>query len=516
MVLALVAVLVAVTMGGVGQAAAATQPWTQTEFDQEFLKIMRANGMASDPVAEAERALAQAGKQSGTARRLLGGLGKLRTVARVTPKGLGVIGLGALVVDLGFRYGPDLFQHVTGDPDPPTDVQAGMNTTPSYIWVEIDQEASWWRGCNSVGATWGFGQKGRGLVPDGAWVLSQSKTWPSTAPRPHVCQGLPLEAPPSPWVDGISESSREHYIKRHNFVVSTVGLPGVQTVQIENCSHGNSIWGYWAPECFIIYRTAEDMDAQLKRGAVVPWDNQTADVMLDGSAHVPNPDDADVLQRARTFLADPANAEVERYVSWVLDPANNPMPEEMTVQVPMPNPGESATAYRARLQADGWLGSITINVLPEAEPDPRFGPDAVVRVNPSPGTAADPATQPIGITANPATAPQPGGTSTPGASAGGCSPWVEPELKLGAWDIPNDRFPFALLSWVRDGFTGSSGGVAPSFELEVGGKKFTVDLAVANPAMDVLRPTLAALALLSLVWWLGTSMMGLRGRGEGD
>lgn len=492
---------------GASPASAATQPWTQAEYDAEFLKIMRANGMASDPVAQAEAVLADAAERGAKpARRLLGGLSRLRAAVRVTPKGLGVIGLGALALDLGFRYGPDLWQSITADPEPAVDVEEGYAPAPSILWVEVDDEAFWWQGCIGSGHTWPTNAAGAGEIPDGAWVVSSSKADPPTGTRPHVCNAWPLEGPPAGQFPANQEANLKTIVATANRLMELEGVEAWK--HPTKCRSGNSLWGYWYYDCFILYRPSEAMDEKLARGAVVPFDGQTASVVFDGSSHVPNPSDSDVLTRARTYLSDPANADVERYVSWLLDPPNNPMPDGLKVVIPHPNPGETASAYLARLNMLGLVGSIQVS----DEADPRFGPDAVTGVSPAPGSAVAPAPlgEPVRIRANPSTAPDPV-QSVPGQEAGGCTPWVEPEIRLGAWDLPSDRFPFALLPWVRDGFTSSSG-VAPSFDIPIGGETLHVDLAVAEPAMAVLRPTIAACALLSLVWWLGTSLMGLRAK----
>lgn len=150
---------------------------------------------------------------------------------------------------------------------------------------------------------------------------------------------------------------------------------------------------------------------------------------------------ADLDKPAGAIITQSPGATVNTSATSTITLTKNPDP--LPVRIPAANPGETATAYTARLQQLGLVGQVT--VLSDLATDPGFGPSEVVRTNPDPGTRVQTGTK-VDVTANPTTAPPAtGGLSsscglTPPSTALNLGPITS--LNLGT------VFPFSLVTVV--------------------------------------------------------------------
>jgi hypothetical protein len=118
----------------------------------------------------------------------------------------------------------------------------------------------------------------------------------------------------------------------------------------------------------------------------------------------------------------------------------NPEESGMPVLIPEPEPGETYEHYVKRLATQ--LEPHRVNVG-EAELNPAFGPNAVLRVQPEPHTRVNPeGKQEVEVQTNPPTAPVPpgGGWTPPGIAPISMAP-------LSGLS-PCGVFPFGLFCWV--------------------------------------------------------------------
>lgn len=225
---------------------------------------------------------------------------------------------------------------------------------------------------------------------------------------------------------------------------------------------------------------------------------------------------ADLTKPAGAIVttSPPAGATLtpEAPVTWT----RNPDPAAMPRAVPAPQPGETHQAYVARLEEQGLLGKVTI--LTDATMDAEAGTDAVVNVNPSPGTRVAPGTE-VTVQANPPTAPPYSGGS--GGGIGSCDEatvrainWA-PLAGMGLSDV----FPFGIVGWLLDVFSSwTAGGAAPVFDVPIpgSGDGLHVDLSIGQPVLDVLRPVFLITALVGFVWFLASLTLGIGSRGSDD
>jgi len=75
------------------------------------------------------------------------------------------------------------------------------------------------------------------------------------------------------------------------------------------------------------------------------------------------------------------------------------------------------------------------------------------------------------------------------------------------------KFPFAIFGWMGDELDSwDASGTAPSFSvpLPFWDQSLSVDFAVVEPVMPLLRVTIVIVATLLLVWWLATALLGLK------
>lgn len=214
-----------------------------------------------------------------------------------------------------------------------------------------------------------------------------------------------------------------------------------------------------------------------------------------------------VLPPAEANLTLPADAVV------AVDPAGgtrvttetavrisaNPAQADMPLAVPMSLSGETATAYRDRLQGLGLLGRIEVLTDPNLD----FGPDAVTSTSPAAGTRVAQGTE-VQIRANPTTAPAP----SAGASPGGCG-LTAPSTAFDGSPLTNanlgSKAPFALVGWLSQSTAGIASGGSERPQANFTALGATVNLGfLANfdPIIGVLRLALTFLLWIGVAWFL--------------
>lgn len=161
--------------------------------------------------------------------------------------------------------------------------------------------------------------------------------------------------------------------------------------------------------------------------------------------------------------------------------------------VPKPNPGESGTKYKERLEREGWT-KVSVNTLTEAQANtyPSAGPEGVVYTSPSEGTYTELAT-PISVEQDPGTQ-----SATTEAPALFYAPHAE--LKIPTFGVLCKNFPFGVPCWIVNLIENwSAVGKAPTLEVPIMGRKMSINLAVIEPAMEVIRPVFAISGIVGLV-----------------
>ena len=194
-----------------------------------------------------------------------------------------------------------------------------------------------------------------------------------------------------------------------------------------------------------------------------------------------------------------------------------------TFQIPAPNLGETFAAYRARLQAAGFLGNITETVVSTANESPTAGPSAVFATDPAVGTAVGVSTA-IDAKVNPADAPAAAPSTepnAPGVPGGLFTPPTPPGIVLPAIHSPCTTFPFGVPCWLVNQI-GQLVTTAepPAFTLSLPfHQSLTIDLGhvlgtSTAPLLDVVRPAILFTAFVGiLVWMAGFAVGGSTGGG---
>jgi hypothetical protein len=217
----------------------------------------------------------------------------------------------------------------------------------------------------------------------------------------------------------------------------------------------------------------------------------------------------------------------------------NPAVADMPIALPQPGANETYDAYVARLQALGWLGTVTYVDLDADHADPQTGPSGVVKVDaqvgypPSPVTTLTRVTWPLPlphiqpsialtIYRNPSTAP-PAPTPGPLPGSGGSSCSCPPIDYSPLQNInPGSTFPFGVFTYVHDLFAQLTvTGVPITFHVTsafTGGTGQTVVMSDSSWEATY-RPrvflVLDFLITLSAVVFFALKVLGLGG-GDGD
>lgn len=222
-------------------------------------------------------------------------------------------------------------------------------------------------------------------------------------------------------------------------------------------------------------------------------------------------------------------------------------PDPMPLELPEPLLTETVTAYRARLAALGYLGTVTETILSADEAVPELGPDApviistpaiapqlarVIRVGlpwPSPTPRVMPDTA-ISISVNPSTltplpTPTPGTVASGPITPGGLDFSPITDIDFGC------KFPYGLISCYAIGVTEwfDVAPDAPRFSFDaicVGnpgggelcagapGETFVVDLEVMDEYMSLLRALMEVALWIGTVYLLASRLLGFHAGGD--
>ncbi|MBJ7330726.1 MAG: PASTA domain-containing protein [Solirubrobacteraceae bacterium] len=188
-------------------------------------------------------------------------------------------------------------------------------------------------------------------------------------------------------------------------------------------------------------------------------------------------------------------------------------PSSMPVTIPSPLADETYADYMTRLAYLGLVGHLV--VLEPEFIDPSKPADAIVAVIPAPGTRVSTGTT-VTIKVNPGdaatpTGPGPGGFDAPAVPAVDFAPLME--------EVPTDRFPFAVPSWILGalgGWSGSGGCPSWDFEFVSYDRHVTLDMCILQPGVDIVRPVIGFGGLLACMWFFMGAAMGFGGRGSDD
>lgn len=187
--------------------------------------------------------------------------------------------------------------------------------------------------------------------------------------------------------------------------------------------------GFTMPDCYGF--TLAECEAALD--ALGHTGTRTVIVQDFAGADVTQPADAVV----NTF---PSGATVDTPFAETVEIFINPAEEDMPIELPEPLPGETYAAWLVRLQALGYVGTVTLVTLSEELGVPELGPSAPVTFRiPAIGTT------PI-VTIN-----LPGGWTVPG-------PRVAPNTDIEVWNNPT-TYPPVDPSTVPPPTGGPPGGV---------------------------------------------------------
>lgn len=207
---------------------------------------------------------------------------------------------------------------------------------------------------------------------------------------------------------------------------------------------------------------------------------------------------------------------------------SNPAVDDMPIVVPRdPAPGETPEKWLERRIGPMVApdGEVTVTAVPlgEVSMDPHYSPETVVRPVVQPGTRVDPhASTEIKVRTNPSTAPEPGA---------GTAPWSPPGIDpidlspIADLHVGCSSFPFGIFCWLKDGLTSwGPGGECPAISIpfvrfdqgpeagEFEGARLDSSTCGFEPAMEIIRPTLVALACISIAAMFAYAALGIGGQ----
>lgn len=230
--------------------------------------------------------------------------------------------------------------------------------------------------------------------------------------------------------------------------------------------------------------------------------------------------------------------------------------ETGTITLPPPDANETVVAYRQRLREMGWLGTATTAAQVNDSSSPLWGPLQVRSIKIRPATATEavqvmPGWAPVGYagpsptdwpenppqfgpndaieftpntsTATPvdtSTATPPGGIAPGG---GGCDPWLDADFDLAPLMGVElgDKFPFGVFVWAEDWLDSVNASPdAPSWSFStpsLAGQtlpSYDIDLDWADSYMSTFRSIVSWALWVGAVWFLASSMLGLRLGGD--
>lgn len=194
-----------------------------------------------------------------------------------------------------------------------------------------------------------------------------------------------------------------------------------------------------------------------------------------------------------------------------------------TIEIPAPLPNELGTDYASRLRELGFT-DVQVEALPDPFADPDVGPGVVTAVSPHAGSRVASDTEVV-VSVNPSDAPQPGSGAGGDPGSGGSSTGIDFTPLTSFGGIACNSFPFGVPCWVGSAIGAwATSSQAPVWDWDLwcppcsGGKAHVhIDLAVVDPAMQILRPILVIAATLLIAWmFFGASLGGRPAAAGGD
>jgi len=305
-----------------------------------------------------------------------------------------------------------------------------------------------------------------------------------------------------------------------------------------------------------LYMTDANMRAKMAIDTDKVWVAETADKTATGFAVPADPGTGSATAtQLRADLLSGTDAEDAEIAKLIVPDSG--VQAVGTIVLPPPDANETVVEYRQRLREMGWLGTATTAATISDASSPLWGPLAPRLIKIRVGTGLEdvfpvPGWEPVGYAgpANPtwpdtpptiqpqdsieftpndsgadavdtATATPPSGI--PAGGSGGCDAWVSADLDLSPLTglQLGDKFPFGVFVWAEDwldAFTTTA--VAPSWSFStpsLAGQTvptFDIDLDWLDGYMDTFRTIISWCLWVGAVWFLASSMLGLRLGGD--
>ncbi len=214
--------------------------------------------------------------------------------------------------------------------------------------------------------------------------------------------------------------------------------------------------------------------------------------------------DATAEDKAADAMQDERHDQFIQFVSFhdEFDDGDGELPDPMLPVVPYPGAHEQLSDYQARVEAQDL--TPVPQELSDTALSPDHGPNEVVTVSPAPGSSVEPGTE-VQVRHNPASAPSPSSWSAPSVRA----PDLTPLTTIGS---PCDVFPFGVFCWLHETLGGwGTNGSCPSLTIPFTRGDLVFDGCLINPAVDVIRPVLAIVSLIMLVYMFSAAGLGFGG-----
>lgn len=245
--------------------------------------------------------------------------------------------------------------------------------------------------------------------------------------------------------------------------------------------------------------------------------------VMKTSPYIPASWDVYTPERPYCYSNTPLNPSFTVFVvkTGIVEPTCSGGPSDLirtdvwapaTVDVDVPDPGtlggdSTITAPQTGEPDDATETEVQQELQEDQEKkvgiDPVFDPDGDGSTEDGPmGEFNDPGSEGSGDGTEPMT--------PPGGGAGMCEPWVKPNLNFSPLNKDfGSVFPFGVPIWLWGiASAWSRTGDAPSFTIDFSVSELTIDFAVLDPVINVIRPILLIGAIVGLVivlsgWALG-------------
>jgi hypothetical protein len=352
----------------------------------------------------------------------------------------------------------------------------------------------------------GFGQNtpagGNVIMPRDGWVITYSLDAQRLANFAHYIAADPARCPQAPapgtWLPGVPKATWDFVFNGNQ---GSCGGPaitdqGYHVLPLDKKGDGKGAFG---------------PATETQPEGVDTWITSPAPTTTETAA-----DDA------VDYIHDHPD-EFPTTITWLdsqLDDGTSDDPTIVYVDVPAPEAGETAEAYRERLEDVGIKGRVV--PLTGDDVDPQKEPGSITRVEPEPGTRV-----PTGTTIDIRTQPGEKGEDPVGHPGPDSIPPIDFDPLKSAASAGCASFPLGIPCWMHD-LLGEWVGtpVTPSWTFEfpfvAGTGDFTVDLAMFDTIAPDLRAILLVLAIASMAWvFMGLAFGGgpdtsKQGDGKGD